>query len=60
MIENLKTQMTSKGKEINDYREKYNIRFQNETNNENTDPEKQKGDGAKTSKSSGGVLVANN
>ena len=51
IIENLQAQMIAKGKEINDYREKYNIRFQGEAE------EEKKTSNEGSSKSSGGVLV---
>lgn len=54
LIESLQAQIIAKGKEINDFREKYNIRFQGEAENE----EKAKSSTESAQSKSGGVLVA--
>ncbi|XP_048476718.1 prefoldin subunit 2, partial [Rhincodon typus] len=52
LIENLNAQMQSKGRELNEYREKYNIRLMNED-------EKAARDGESRARSGGtGVLVS--
>jgi hypothetical protein len=40
LIEKFQEQVVGKGKEINEYREKYNIRFQGETTSDKTANEK--------------------
>lgn len=52
LIENLQSQIVTKGKEINDFREKHNIRFEGETENS----QKQTSEQTNQAKSSG-VLV---
>ncbi|CAF0769944.1 unnamed protein product [Brachionus calyciflorus] len=54
LVENLQSQIIAKGKEINDFREKHNIRFQGET-----EGEQKSSNGAESSNKSksSGVLV---
>lgn len=52
LIENLQSQIVSKGKEINDFREKHNIRFQGEA-----ETSQKSGTEQSTQAKSSGVLV---
>lgn len=61
LIESFQTQIIAKGKEINEFREKYNIRFQGEMESEQQQKSNSIKDAESSSKSaggSGGVLVA--
>ena len=58
MIDNFQSQISAKGKEINDFREKYNIRFQGETEAEQKSNPAESAQSSKATGSSG-VLVAN-
>lgn len=55
LIESLQTQIVAKGKEINDFREKHNIKFQGEAESEQKSASSNENAQAK---SGGGVLVA--
>lgn len=60
MIESFQSQIVAKGKEINDFREKHNIRFQGEAEG-GEQPAKSAGEaaaGGSKAGTSGGVLVA--
>uniref|UniRef100_A0A8C5PLQ1 Prefoldin subunit 2 n=1 Tax=Leptobrachium leishanense TaxID=445787 RepID=A0A8C5PLQ1_9ANUR len=56
IIETLNTQLQAKGKELNEFREKHNIRIMGE--DESKQPPKDSGDGSGAKPSSAGVLVS--
>ncbi|XP_053331092.1 prefoldin subunit 2 [Spea bombifrons] len=56
IIETLSTQLQAKGRELNEYREKHNIRLMGE--DESKQPPKDNGDGSGAKPSSAGVLVS--
>ncbi|CAJ0948630.1 unnamed protein product [Ranitomeya imitator] len=56
IIETLSSQLQTKGRELNEYREKHNIRLMGEDNQKQ--PPKENGDGPGSKPSSAGVLVS--
>ncbi|KAG9466936.1 hypothetical protein GDO78_015857 [Eleutherodactylus coqui] len=56
IIETLGTQLQAKGRELNEYREKHNIRVMGE--DDQKQPPKESGDGSGGKPSSAGVLVS--